>query len=65
MKKLILAFAFLFTISTVFTSCREEKNASEQIEKTVDEVGDDVEDAVDETAEDVEDAVDDVVEDKH
>lgn len=70
MKKLILAFAFLFTISTVFTGCREEKNAGEQIEETVDEVGDDVEDAaddvedaVDETAEDVEDAAEDVVDD--
>lgn len=72
MKKLILVFAFLFTVSTVFTGCRDEKNAGEQIEETVDEVGDDiedaaddVEDAVDETADDIEDAVDDVVDDNH
>ncbi len=44
MKKLILAFVLLFTMSTALTSCRETKN----------DVADDVEDVVD----DVEDTVD-------
>jgi gas vesicle protein len=60
MKKLIIAFAFLFTVSTVFTGCREEKKAGEQIEETVDEVGDGIEDAADDVGDEVEDAADDV-----
>ncbi|WP_370104168.1 hypothetical protein [Winogradskyella sp.] len=44
MKKLILAFILLFTMSTALTSCWEKKN----------DVADDVEDVVD----DVEDTVD-------
>ncbi|WP_298342706.1 hypothetical protein [uncultured Algibacter sp.] len=48
MKKIILALALLFTISTVFTGCREEKSTGEKIEESVEEVGDAVEDAADE-----------------
>lgn len=57
MKKVILTFAFLFTMGTAmttFTSCRDT-NKSDDVEDTVDDVGDEVEDAAD----DVEDAVDD------
>lgn len=60
MKKLILTFAFLFTISTVFTGCREEKKASDQIEETVDNIGDEIDDAADDVGEGIEDAADDV-----
>ena len=54
MKKVLVAFIFLFTISTVFTGCRDEKKPGEEIEETIEEVGDEVEDVAD----DVEDAVD-------
>ncbi len=53
MKKLIFALLFLFTVSTVFTSCREKK------ESEVEEVMDDAGDAVEDAADDVEDAVED------
>ena len=44
MKKLAKVFLILFTISTVFTSCREtEDNVSDNVEN----VADDVENAVD------------------
>jgi predicted small secreted protein len=46
MKKLGKLFLILFTISTVFTSCRDTKEA------------DDVGDAVEDVADDIEDAVD-------
>ncbi|WP_452218691.1 hypothetical protein [Lacinutrix undariae] len=66
MKKIFLTFALLFTITTVFTSCRDQKKTpQEKVEDTVDDAGDaiedaadDVEDAVDDAADDVEDAVD-------
>ncbi len=59
MKKILVAFVFLFAVSTVFTGCRDEKEPSEKIEETVEEVGDDVEDAADEVGDAVEDVVDD------
>lgn len=58
MKKIILVVAVLFSLSSVFTSCREEKKADEQIEETIDEVGDDVEDAAEDVGDEVEDAFD-------
>ncbi|MFL0352563.1 hypothetical protein [Xanthomarina sp. GH4-25] len=60
MKRILLIFALLFSFSTVFTSCRDEKKADEQIEETMDEVGDDVEDAAEDVGDAVEDAADDV-----
>ncbi|WP_298499525.1 hypothetical protein [uncultured Algibacter sp.] len=47
MKKIAKIFLILFTISTVFTGCRET-------------TGDKVEDAVEDVADGVEDAADDV-----
>ncbi len=55
MKKLVYAFLLLFTMSTVFTGCREEKSTGEKIEDAVDDAGDAVKDAAD----DVGDAIDD------
>ncbi|WOD44388.1 MULTISPECIES: hypothetical protein [Flavobacteriaceae] len=45
MKKLAKVFLILFTISTVFTSCRE--TTGDKVEDAVEDVADDVEDAVD------------------
>ena len=53
MKKIILALALLFTLSTVFTSCREENKAEEAVE----EVGDAVEDAADEVEDELQEKV--------
>ncbi|SFZ93037.1 hypothetical protein SAMN05428642_1021144 [Flaviramulus basaltis] len=52
MKKLAIAIIFLFTVTTVFTGCRDKKN--NDVEDVIDDVGD----AVDDVADDVEDAVD-------
>jgi predicted small secreted protein len=48
MKKILLALALLFSLSTVFTGCREEKSTGDKIEEAAEEVGDAVEDAADE-----------------
>ncbi|WP_197052662.1 hypothetical protein [Psychroserpens sp. Hel_I_66] len=45
MKKLAKVFLVLFTISTVFTSCRE--TTGDKVEDAVEDVADDVEDSVD------------------
>ncbi|WP_204244175.1 hypothetical protein [Wocania ichthyoenteri] len=45
MKKAAKIFLILFTISTVFTSCRE--TTGDKVEDAVEDVADDVEDAVD------------------
>ncbi|MFD1163661.1 hypothetical protein [Hwangdonia seohaensis] len=45
MKKIAKVFLILFTISTVFTSCRE--TTGDKVEDAVEDVADDVEDAVD------------------
>lgn len=47
MRKLFLMFAFLFTVSTAFTSCRETNDTADDVEDMADDVADDVEDAVD------------------
>ncbi|UKM63998.1 hypothetical protein GSB9_00545 [Flavobacteriaceae bacterium GSB9] len=54
MKKVFLTLALLFSVSTVFVGCRDEKSAGEKVEDAVDDVGDGMEDAADE----VEDAFD-------
>ena len=56
MKKVVIAFILLFTVSTVFTGCR---GCSEGNENDVEEVIDDTGDAIEDAADDVEDAVDD------
>ena len=58
MKKIILTFVFIFSLATVFTSCRDEKTPEEKVEAAMDDVKDDVEDASD----DVQDAADDLAE---
>ena len=52
MKRIFYTLIFLFTISTVFTGCREKK------ENDIEEVADDMEDAAEDAADDIEDAVD-------
>lgn len=56
MKKIILMLALLFTVSTVFVSCREKKSADEKIEEAINEIGDEL----DEASDDVKDAIEDV-----
>lgn len=56
MKKIILSLAVVFTLSTVFTSCRDTKK--ETIEINTDDA-DDIEDALDDAGDAIEDAVDD------
>ncbi|MCK8482048.1 hypothetical protein [Psychroserpens algicola] len=45
MKKLAKIFLIVFTLSTVFTSCRE--TTGDKVEDAVEDVADDVEDVVD------------------
>nr|WP_321223423.1 hypothetical protein [uncultured Psychroserpens sp.] len=56
MKKVILSFVFLFTLATVFTSCRDEKTPDEKVEAAMDDVKEDLQDASD----DVQDAAEDL-----
>ncbi|MDO6759456.1 hypothetical protein Q4566_04525 [Tamlana sp. 2_MG-2023] len=60
MKKTILALALLFTVSTVFTGCRDEKSTGEKIEEAAEDTGDAIEDAADDVGDAVDDAVDEV-----
>lgn len=56
MKKLIIALALLFSFTTVFTACREEKKTTgEKIEEAVENTGDAIEDATDEVGDEIED----------
>ena len=48
MKKLAFTLAVLFTLSTAFVSCRDQKTTSDDVEDVID----DVEDAVDDDASD-------------
>tara|TARA_R110000868_G_scaffold137246_1_gene350714 strand:- start:1864 stop:2001 length:138 start_codon:yes stop_codon:yes gene_type:complete len=45
MKKLAKLFLILFTVSTVFTSCRE--TTGDKVEDAVEDVADEAEDVVD------------------
>lgn len=56
MKKLILIFALLFTVSSSFISCRETERENDEIE----EMGDEIEEAGDEMEEEVEEMDDDM-----
>lgn len=52
MKKLIMALALLFSLSIVFTGCREKKSTGEKIEEAVEDTADDVGDAIDDATDD-------------
>ncbi len=56
MKKLILIFALLFTVSSSFISCRETERENDDLE----EVGDEIEEVGDEVEEEVEEMNDDM-----
>lgn len=62
MKKLILLFAFLFTVSGTFMSCRDTTNRDTDVELNddIDDAVDDTGDALDEAGDDIEDGVDDL-----
>ncbi len=56
MKKLILIFSLLFTVSSAFISCRDEPDRGDRVEEATDELeerGDEVEEAYDEMDDDV------------
>lgn len=59
MKKLILLFALLFSVSTSFISCRDTEKESDDME----EVGEDMEEMGDEVEDEVEDMTDEMDED--
>ena len=56
MKRIALLFAFLFTFSSAFISCRETENNNEdvELEEGMEDAGDEMEDAAD----DIEDEID-------
>tara|TARA_R110002096_G_scaffold431563_1_gene646967 strand:- start:9218 stop:9415 length:198 start_codon:yes stop_codon:yes gene_type:complete len=60
MKKLAYIFILLFSLGTIFTSCRDQKTAGEKIEDGIEEVGDGIEDAVDDAGDAIEDAADEI-----
>ncbi|MCK8481860.1 hypothetical protein [Psychroserpens algicola] len=62
MKKILVAFLFLFTISTVFTGCRDEKTPEEKVESAIEDVKDDIEDASDDVKDAAEDLQDEIEE---
>jgi uncharacterized membrane protein len=50
MKKLILLFALLFSVSSSFISCRDEPDRGDRVEEATDELeerGDEIEDEYD------------------
>ncbi|WP_142786073.1 hypothetical protein [Changchengzhania lutea] len=62
MKKIIVTFVFLFTLSTVFTGCRDEKTPDEKIEEAMEDMGEDLEDASDDVKDAAEDLQDEIEE---
>ena len=62
MKKLLVAFVFLFTLSTVFTGCRDEKTPDEKVEAAMEDVKEDIEDASDDVQDAAEDLQDEIEE---
>lgn len=57
MKRIVMTLALIFTLSLLYTGCREEKKTpDEKIEAALEEVNEDIENASD----DVKDAVEDV-----
>ncbi len=59
MKKFILVFALLFSLSATFTSCRDQKSTGDKIEEAAEDTGDAIEDAADDVGDAVEDVADD------
>jgi len=61
MKKSILVLATAFSLSAVFTSCRDTNKEGDKMEVSddMDDVADDMEDDMDDVADDVEDAAND------
>ena len=62
MKKLLVAFVFLFTLSTVFTGCRDEKTPDKKVEAAMEDVKEDIEDASDDVQDAAEDLQDEIEE---
>lgn len=60
MKKLILLFALLFTVSSSFISCRETRNEDTDVEVIDDNLDEDVEDAAEDVGDGIEEGVDEV-----
>ncbi|NJY62048.1 hypothetical protein HC174_04665 [Salinimicrobium sp. CDJ15-81-2] len=54
MKRIALLFAFLFTFSSAFISCREtEESNGERLEEGMEDAGDEMEDAVDDLGDEI------------
>ncbi|MBR9913807.1 MAG: hypothetical protein GYB32_03100 [Algicola sp.] len=65
MKKLVWILLVAFTLSTAFTSCRDEKTPDEKVEEAVDDMKEDLEEASDDVkdaAEDLQDEIDEAAE---
>ena len=52
---------FAFTLSTVFTGCREEKSPEEKVEAALENVSEDLENAADDVKDAAEDLQDEIV----
>ncbi|MBQ0786448.1 MAG: hypothetical protein KBT69_03045 [Oceanihabitans sp.] len=55
MKKLIYSAILVFTMSAVFTSCREDKK--DKVEDAVEDVTDDIGDGLEDVGDEIEDVV--------
>ncbi|MEO8934479.1 MAG: hypothetical protein ABI295_09225 [Xanthomarina sp.] len=60
MKRVVFLLVLLISLSTVITSCRDEKKADNKVEKAIDKAGDNIKDAADDVGDAVKDAADDV-----
>lgn len=61
MKKLIYTVVLMFSIATVFTSCREEKKTpKEKIEAAAEDTRDAIEDAADDVKDEMEDVKEEI-----
>ncbi len=58
MRKLIYSAILVFTMSAVFTSCREDKK--DKVEDAIEDVGDGIEDATDDMGDGLEDVGDEI-----
>lgn len=58
MRKLIYSAILVFTMSAVFTSCREDKK--DKVEDAIEDVGDGIEDAADDMGDGLEDVGDEI-----
>lgn len=60
MKKLVLLFALLFTVSTSFISCRDTEKEADDMEEMEMEMDDDMDDMSDDMEDDMEDMADEM-----